>query len=124
MERKIDRFDKYMKYRGLNDNQVTIQLQLSVGVIGKSRKNDRDLSNTVIEKILNFYTDLNRTWLLTGNGEMLNMAIEHHVQNESKDDYVMENMKSLIRILESTLAEKDKQIDRLLSIIEKNKIIQ
>lgn len=122
MERKIDRFDKYMKYRGLNDNQVTIQLQLSVGVIGKSRKNDRDLSNTVIEKILNFYTDLNRTWLLTGNGEMLNMAIEHHVQNESKDDYVMENMKSLIRILESTLAEKDKQIDRLLSIIENNKV--
>ncbi len=71
MERKIDRFDKYMKYRGLNDNQVTVQLSLSVGIIGKSRKENRDLSNSVIEKVLNFYTDLDRNWLLTGEGEML-----------------------------------------------------
>lgn len=69
--RKIDRFDKYMKYKGLNDNKVTIQLALSVGTLGKSRKSDRDLSDKVIEKILNFYTDLNRVWLLTGEGEMI-----------------------------------------------------
>ena len=67
--KKIDRFDKYMKYKGLNDNKVTIQLALSVGTLGKSRKSDRDLSDKVIEKILNFYTDLNRVWLLTGEGE-------------------------------------------------------
>lgn len=69
--KKIDRFDKYMKYKGLNDNKVTIQLALSVGTIGKSRKSDRDLSDKVVEKILNFYTDLNRVWLLTGEGEMI-----------------------------------------------------
>ena len=60
-----------MKYKGLNDNQVTVQLSLSVGIIGKSRKENRDLSNSVIEKVLNFYTDLDRNWLLTGVGEML-----------------------------------------------------
>lgn len=69
--KKIDRFDKYMKYKGLNDNKVTIQLALSVGTLGKSRKSDRDLSDKVVEKILNFYTDLNRVWLLTGEGEMI-----------------------------------------------------
>lgn len=69
--KKIDRFDKYMKYKGLNDNKVTIQLALSVGTLGKSRKSDRDLSDKVVEKILNFYTDLNRVWLLTGDGEMI-----------------------------------------------------
>lgn len=125
MERKIDRFDKYMKYKGLNDNQVTIQLSLSVGIIGKSRKENRDLSNSVIEKILNFYTDLNRNWLLTGDGEMLNHeAIIPPVQDRSEDgiDFTMENVRSLIRILERTLAEKDKQIDRLLSIIEQGKV--
>lgn len=72
MNRKIDRFDNYMKSCGLNDNRVTIDLGLSVGTLGKSRKENRDLSNRVIEQILNFYTDLNRTWLLTGEGEMLN----------------------------------------------------
>lgn len=69
--RKIDRFDKYMAFRGLNDNKITVQLSLSVGTLGKSRKEGRDLSDKVIEKILNFYTEINRVWLLTGEGEML-----------------------------------------------------
>lgn len=69
--KKIERFDKYMKFKGLNDNRVTNELGLSVGLLGKSRKEGRDLSQSAIEKILNFYTDLNRIWLLTGEGEML-----------------------------------------------------
>lgn len=74
MERKIDRFDKYMKYSNLNDNKVTVALGLSVGTIGKSRKPGRDLSDNVIELILNQYTNLNRIWLMTGEGEMLKSA--------------------------------------------------
>ncbi|WP_314959369.1 S24 family peptidase [Prevotella pallens] len=70
MEKKIERFDKYMKTKGLNDNKVTNSLGLSIGTLGKSRKENRDLSERNIEKILNFYTDLNRTWLLTGEGPM------------------------------------------------------
>ncbi|MBF1490683.1 MAG: helix-turn-helix transcriptional regulator [Prevotella pallens] len=70
MEKKIERFDKYMKTKGLNDNKVTNSLGLSIGTLGKSRKENRDLSERNIEKILNFYTDLNRTWLLTGEGSM------------------------------------------------------
>ena len=60
-----------MKTKGLNDNKVTIELGLSVGTLGKSRKEGRDISDKNIEKILNFYTDINRIWLLTGEGEML-----------------------------------------------------
>lgn len=71
MERKIERFDKYMKYKGLNDNKVTNSLGFSVGTLGKSRKENRDLSDRNIETILKFYTDLNKVWLLTGEGEML-----------------------------------------------------
>lgn len=69
--RIIDRLDEYMTYKHLNDNKVTVQLGLSNGVIGKSRKEGRDLSDRVIEQILNCYTDLNRTWLLTGDGDMI-----------------------------------------------------
>lgn len=74
MERKIERFDKYMKYKGLNDNKVTNSLGLSIGTLGKSRKENRDLSDRNIENILKFYTDLNRTWLLTGEGDMLDSS--------------------------------------------------
>ena len=69
--RRIERFDKYLSFKGLNDNIVTNDLCLSVGTIGKSRKQGRDLSDRVVELILNFYTDLSRVWLLTGEGEMI-----------------------------------------------------
>ena len=70
--RRIDRFDQYAKYKHLSDNKVTTQLGLSNGVIGKSRKDGRDLSDRVVEIIANFYSDLNKNWLLYGEGEMLN----------------------------------------------------
>ena len=69
--RIIDRFDKYMKIKKLNDNKVTIQLDISVGLLGKSRRPNSDLGKKTIEKILHTYTDLNRVWLITGEGEML-----------------------------------------------------
>ena len=48
--RKIDRFDKYMEAKGLNDNKVTNELSLSIGLLGKSRKENRDLSDKVVEQ--------------------------------------------------------------------------
>jgi hypothetical protein len=75
MERKIDRLDKYMKVKGLNDNRITISCGLSNGVIGKSREKGRDLSNKTIAVLLKVYDDLNEVWLLTGNGEMLKNAV-------------------------------------------------
>lgn len=71
MERIIDRFDKYMSYNGLNDNQVTINCGLSIGLIGKARKGESDIGKKAIDKILSFYQDINRVWLLTGEGDML-----------------------------------------------------
>lgn len=47
----IDRFINYMEYRGLNDNQVTVDCGLSVGLIGKARKGKNDLGRNTIEKI-------------------------------------------------------------------------
>lgn len=82
MERKIDRFDMYMKYSGLNDNRVTNDLGLSVGTLGKSRNDSRDLSDRNIELILNYYKNLNRVWLLTGEGEMLNTKLPTNINGD------------------------------------------
>ena len=71
MERVIDRFDSYMKYKGLNDNQVTKDLGLSNGLLGKSRNKDRDMSRKIANSAINFYVDLSAAWLLTGEGSML-----------------------------------------------------
>ena len=69
--RIIERLDKYIKFNELNDNQITVNCELSVGLLGKARKGDSDLGKKAIDKILNFYQDINKTWLLTGEGSML-----------------------------------------------------
>ena len=71
MREKFNRFDKYMKVKGLNDNQVTIQCGLSQGLLGQARTGKSDLGNKTIDKILKVYQDLSKVWLLTGEGEML-----------------------------------------------------
>jgi phage repressor protein C with HTH and peptisase S24 domain len=72
MENIIDRLDKYMEIKGLNDNRVTVDLGLTIGLIGKSRNSvKKGLHSDTIEKILQGYPDLNPVWLLMGRGEML-----------------------------------------------------
>lgn len=72
--RRIDRLDKYLSIKGISDYRATIDAGLSKGTIGKSRENGRDLSNKVVEKLVEVYSDLSKVWLLTGEGEMLKDA--------------------------------------------------
>lgn len=39
----MERFSKYMEIKGLNDNQVTNDCGLSVGLLGQARKGKSDL---------------------------------------------------------------------------------
>ena len=108
--RKIDRFDKYMEINGLNDNKVTVQLGIAVGTIGKSRKEGRDLSERVIEKILNYYQDLNRVWLLTGEGPMLNT--EPKISSSDKESINL-NPNDMTIELVKMITRKDQEIKNL-----------
>lgn len=62
MKERIERFSRYMEYKGLNDNQVTIQCGLGVGVIGGAKKGKSDLGQKTIDKILEKYQDLHTSF--------------------------------------------------------------
>ena len=109
MTRAIDRFDAYMASSELNDNKVTVQLGLAVGLIGKSRKPGRDLSRSVIEKILAYYTDLNGVWLLTGEGEMLIGSTKSDKPAEAQPA----SDGSLVEYLQRKIAELEGKIEKL-----------
>lgn len=70
MEKLIERLDAFMRNEGINDNQMTVNAGLPVGLIGKSRKKGSGMAATSIEKILRAYPDLSADWLLTGRGDM------------------------------------------------------
>ena len=123
MERIIDRLDKFLKYKGITDNALTVKAGLSIGLIGKARKNG-DLGKNSIEKILNVMSELNRVWLLTGTGEMLKNG-EHGVaeaipeyrteRSAKATDYQCNDLISAYKLL---LKEKDLRMSHMETIIE------
>ena len=64
------RLDMFMKYRGLNDNKISVTAGISNGLIGKGRKRG-GISQENISKLIAAYPELNANWLLTGQGDML-----------------------------------------------------
>ena len=114
--RMIDRFDLYMKYKRLNDNQVSKQLELTNGVIGKSRKEGRDLSARVLELIENYYTDLNISWLRTGEGEMLKP--QPAIENDEPLVFTGD-AKLLVMQMSATLHQQEENIAKLAAMVDR-----
>lgn len=112
----IDRFDLYMKYKRLNDNQVSKQLELTNGVIGKSRKEGRDLSARVLELIENYYTDLNISWLRTGEGEMLKP--QPAIENDEPLVFTGD-AKLLVMQMSATLHHQEENIAKLAAMVDR-----
>ncbi len=80
------RLDNYLKYKGLNDNKMTIETGLSNGLIGKARKRGA-LSQENISKILQKYTELDANWLLTGDGFMLKSEYKGLFEDKNDNDF-------------------------------------
>lgn len=102
----FDRLDKYMKYKGLNDNQLTVLAQLSVGSLGKQRKGSRGLSVESIAKILSACPDLNSDWLLIEKGDMLKKT-GMELENDMSVRLVLKRDEQLIRENERLLIKVD-----------------
>lgn len=102
----FDRLDKYMKYKGLNDNQLTVLAQLSVGSLGKQRKGSRGLSVESIAKILSACPDLNSDWLLMEKGDMLKKT-GMELENDISVRLVLKRDEQLIRENERLLIKVD-----------------
>ncbi len=125
--RVIDNLIQYMNYKHLNDNEVTSQCGLAIGVIGKAKAGRNDIGKKTIEKILATYPDLSRTWLLTGEGSMLlgdvsgdHNAIGHGASVTHSDCCnIVDKFLGELAEQRKLVSESQRQVDRLLSIIEK-----
>jgi hypothetical protein len=122
MKRKVDRLLEYLEFKGITENRATTECQLSQGLIYQAKSGKADLGARAIEKILATYTDLNRVWLLTGEGAMLTAQ-----SRDSKPELVAEHKPQLSNVeilLRDMLAEKEAKIDvlqeRINELIEEN----
>ena len=115
MERKIDRIDKYMAFRQLNDNIVTKECGLSVGTLTKARNGTGDLSRNSIEKILEIYAELSKKWVLFGEG---NMIVEDETSNNFQREVTvpMEILEQFSKFTE-TIMSQQRTIERLTKLL-------
>ncbi len=123
MERRIDRLDKYLKIKHLSTNKVSVMAGLSTGIISKSREENRDLSDTACIKLLEVLNDLNPEYLYEGTGDMFKVIPNKVIgdNNVGNGNGNTVNSDSAIQELINQLKVKDSQIDRLISLLEKEK---
>jgi hypothetical protein len=101
------RLDKYMNYKGLNDNKFSNETGIANGLLGKARKRG-SLSGKNISKLINTYTDLSADWLFTGQGPMLKENNISETLSENEKDYIIDLQKKTIKILENKIKDLEK----------------
>ena len=94
--------------KGISENKATLDCNLSKGLICQAKSGKADIGNKAVEKILATYTDLNRVWLLTGEGSMLNTPEQ---ETPVQEQPVPNN--SLLDYLQRKIAELESKIEKL-----------
>lgn len=67
----LDRIKEYIDYKNMTIAAFERSIGMSNASFGKSLKNGKAIGTDKLENILLIYTDINPTWLLTGEGSML-----------------------------------------------------
>jgi len=113
--RVIDRLTTYLQSKGISAYSFERTCQVANGYLRKQEKGKGSIGSDILERIIREYADLSLPWLLNGTGDML-VEKEHQVQESqhkyTKDDQ-LSSLLERIRLLESSLADKEKIIAML-----------
>jgi len=71
MENIIDRIYKIVDYKSISVNEFSKKISVSNGYLAKQKANKANIGSHIVEKIVNFFPEINPTWLITGKGEMI-----------------------------------------------------
>ncbi len=78
----IERLFKYLDFKQLKPTPFEAKVGLSNGYLGKQRKRNADLGESVLVKIIDYCQDLDSVWLLTGKG---NMFLQDNLKTDLKE---------------------------------------
>lgn len=133
----IDRILKIIELKGITKHKFYSETGLSNGFLDKVK----DIGSSKIENILKVYPDINPTWLITGNGEMLKNEkelkewsnnsiisddhiiwelVDNYQKNTPEIDYFFNKIKTTCQILKNLDNDYSKSWDYMLEVLEKN----
>lgn len=127
MENSVkQRLMQYLAFKDIPNAKFEKVCGLCNGYVSGIR---RSIGPDKLKSITANYPDLNRDWLLYGEGEMLNpgyttfnpvgIASQPDVIPPEQRDELIEALREQVKTLTDVIAEKDRQIDRLFKLLEK-----
>lgn len=121
-----ERIREFIKYLKISEREFCRQIGVSTSYVNSIRTS---IQPDKMKSIGDKYPELNPMWLLTGEGEMLQRANINQVSGDSNTTVAgngnkvttndIAGMIELQKGYQSMLKEKDAQINRLISVIEK-----
>ena len=127
-----ERFYQFMEHKRFRPRWVEMECGLSNGYLGKQRKNKGSFGGAILSKIEKRFPDLNITWLLSGEGTMLNTntrAPKNEMMNTVEEEpvsygLIMHELVSLLKqqIVQLEAALQDKQ--KLIEILESSRKLE
>ena len=98
-----DRILQFIGEKGISKSEFERRSGLSNGYVNNLKAN---IGADKLEHILFAFEDLNRVWLLTGEGEMLKSS----PSADTPCSHSVDDLLSRIKLMEELLAEKDRVI--------------
>jgi len=113
--RLIDRLYQFIEHKGLSAYAFERSCEFSNGYLNKQLKGGGSVGSDVLEKIHQVYPELSLIWLITGKGNMIfseasNQTADSGGNYISGDEQVVNLLKDKIRLLETSVADKEKII--------------
>lgn len=128
----IDRLYDYLAEKSLKPTTVEKEMGLSNGYLSAQKKRGADIGEGMMNKIIDYFRDINPEWLLTGRGEMLKTKhtpealipkkepISSNKNEVTKQDFSA----SIIEHLLATIQEQAEEIGRLRERVEQLECIK
>lgn len=120
------RLQQFLDHEQLTAYQANKEAGLSKGLLINAFTNQRGLTTSTLEALLNAYPQLNANWLITGRGEMLNpepdaavppSVTEKHIQDLEK--LRQQCIELIMTIQEMKKATQDDADARLIDSLRK-----
>ena len=101
----IERIYQLIDYKKDSVYKISKEIGVSNGYFSKTKPKNGSVGGDIIEKIVNYYTDVNVEWLITGEGSMLKQ--EHAPQAKPPDDKYLLLLEEHNKTLKDQLKDKE-----------------
>ena len=109
----LSRLKEYIDYKGISVSAFEKSIGMSNASFGKSLKTGGTIGADKLEIILNRYSDLNVTWLISGKGEMLKPEILVSDPPGSYGELTIKAQSETIETLRKYITKLEEEIDRI-----------